>query len=187
MSCPDRLITRLDEAAARADHDAICDGVKQALCEEVVHGGWRLPEEFVSPAPDCYARRLLHRDPGGLYTIVVMVWDPGQGTPIHDHSGMWCVECVYQGNIKVTSYDLVGSVDEQRVRFVREDAIAAGFGEAGALIPPREYHVIENPNGDTAVTIHIYGGEMEGCHTFEPCEGEQDVYERKWRDLCYAN
>ena len=46
-----------------------------------------------------YGRRLLHRDPRGRYTVVVMTWGPGQGTPIHDHANLWCVECVYRGNV----------------------------------------------------------------------------------------
>ena len=40
------------------------------------------------------------------YSVVVMVWDRNQGTPLHDHAGVWCVECVYRGRIRVTSFDL---------------------------------------------------------------------------------
>ena len=47
---------------------------------------------------------------------------PGQGTPIHDHGGLWCVECVLQGRIEVRAYrptDAEGDradVDFQRQR-----------------------------------------------------------------------
>ena len=187
MSCPDRLISRLDEAASLSSDDAICEAVKAALRDEIINGDWRLPDEFVTPIPDCYGRRLLHRDPQGRYTIVVMVWGSGQSTPIHDHSGMWCVECVYQGKIEIKSYDPVGDTDQEAIRLDLEAVIPASFGEAGALIPPREYHVIANPNGETAVTVHIYGGEMDGCYIFAPREGEEGVYERQWRELSYAN
>jgi predicted metal-dependent enzyme (double-stranded beta helix superfamily) len=95
-----------------------------------------------------------------------MVWGPGQSTPIHDHAGKWCVECVYQGRIRVTSYRLLSRDEHDRCRFEREAVVAAGVGEAGALIPPFEHHRIENPYEEVAATIHVYRGEMTSCHTF---------------------
>ena len=65
-----------------------------------------------------------------------MIWGSGQGTPIHDHDDKWCVECVYQGSIKVVSYDLIGAADDEIVSFRKEQEVAAGRGEAGSLIPP---------------------------------------------------
>ena len=44
------------------------------------------------------------------------------------------------------------------------------MGEAGALIPPFDYHVIENPFSEPAATVHVYGGEMECCEVFLPEE-----------------
>ena len=35
-----------------------------------------------------------------------MTWGPGQGTPVHDHGGLWCVEGVVEGQIAVTRYDV---------------------------------------------------------------------------------
>ena len=58
------------------------------------------------------------------------------------------------------------------------------MGEAGALIPPFEYHVLENPSDHPAITIHVYGGEMKYCHIFEPVEG--GGYRRKYRELSYT-
>lgn len=179
-----RLLERIGEASTQEDVEAICRGVKDALCDEVIRGGLELPAELVAPAPDKYARRLLAKCPQDKYAIVIMVWGVDQGTPIHDHAGKWCVECVYSGQIKVTSYDKLAE-DETTARFRAEEVTFARKGEAGALIPPRDYHVIENAQkGESAVTIHVYGGEMEGCHAFFPKEG--DVYDKKWCELCYT-
>lgn len=187
-----RLIERLD-AATRArstpsdsDVGRICVAVKNALCDEVVQRGLQLPGVFLEPSPTSYARRLLHRDPDGRYSIVIMVWDANQGTPIHDHAGAWCVECVYEGRIEVTSYDIVGNADNALVRFSMQNTTKATVGEAGALIPPHDYHVIENKTPTRAVTIHVYGGEMNGCHAFRPTD-EDGVYEKHWCELCYTD
>jgi predicted metal-dependent enzyme (double-stranded beta helix superfamily) len=113
-----------------------------------------------------------------------MVWDKGQGTPLHDHAGMWCVECVYQGKIRVTSYSVHGGNPETGiVQFEKETEIHAGPGEAGALIPPFEYHVLENAIETPAITIHVYGGEMTYCHTFTPVDGG---WKRGYRELSYS-
>jgi len=98
-----------------------------------------------------------------------MVWRPGQGTPLHDHAGKWCVECVCQGNIRVKSYELK-SQDGELCRFALQEEVTAGLGEAGMLIPPFEHHILDNPFDQTAVTLHVYSQELTWCHAFEPAE-----------------
>ena len=182
--CVGRLIERLDEAVSSESVRARCRAIKDVL-SDATRGRLHLDAQFLETADDGYARRLLHRDPDGRYSIVVMVWDRGQRTPIHDHDGTWCVECVYDGTIKVTSFDMVESHESGKARFVEAEEIYAGIGEAGALIPPFEYHVISNPAQHPAVTIHVYGGELKGCHAFEP-DGE-GAWDRRWHDSWYDN
>ncbi len=180
----DELVRRLDQAMESRDDEGRCRNVKAVLTEMLGSGTPFLDPRFLAPTPDVYARRLLHRDPQGRYTAVVMVWDRGQGTPLHDHAGMWCVECVYQGKIRVTSYSVHGGDPETGVvRFEKEKVVHAGPGEAGALIPPFEYHVLENAIETPAVTIHVYGGEMTYCHTFTPVDGG---WKRGYRELTYS-
>ncbi len=180
----DELVRRLDEAV---DTDCVhgrCDKVK-AILEDVFRSGEPfLAPEFLEPDPERYARRLVHRDPAGRYSVVAMVWGKGQGTAIHDHAGQWCVECVYSGTISVTSYDLVSGDEEAGVvQFRQEKTVLAGVGEAGALIPPFEYHTIANALDGPTVTVHVYGEELTWCHVFQPVEGG---YERVRRELSYT-
>jgi predicted metal-dependent enzyme (double-stranded beta helix superfamily) len=177
------LIRRLDEAVGLPTEREIGYAVK-AILEDVINADHQfLPERYLRTQPNRYARHLLHLDPAGRYSVLVMVWDVGQGTPLHDHAGMWCVECVYKGRIQVTSYNVIGEPTDIPVKFEQESVIFAGIGEAGALIPPFEYHKIENPDDTPAVTIHVYGGEMTWCHAFVPIEGG---YKREYRELRYT-
>jgi predicted metal-dependent enzyme (double-stranded beta helix superfamily) len=180
----DGLIRRLDQAVATQDVDRLCGEVKRALIDAVSGGAAIVDAAFLEPAPERYARRLMHRDPAGRYSVVVMVWDRGQGTPLHDHAGVWCVECVYRGRIRVTSFDLEGDAAAERLQFTPESVVFAGVGEAGHLIPPFEYHMIENPDATPAVTIHVYGGELTWCNAFHPLEG--GGYRRERRTLGYT-
>ena len=180
----DELIRRLDQAVDTQDTDQLCRNVKRVLAEVVSSGEQFVDPALLKPAPDKYARRLMHKDPAGRYSVVVMVWDSGQGTPLHDHAGVWCVECVYRGRIRVTSFDLEGDVEAERLQFTPESVVFAGVGEAGHLIPPFEYHMIENPDPTASVTIHVYGGELTWCHAFQPLEG--GGYKREHRTLTYT-
>jgi len=168
------------------EDSSCCRRVKQALVEVLGDGADLLDHNLLRPGADRYARRLLHRDPAGRYTVLVMVWNPGQGTELHDHAGMWCVECVHRGRIEVTSYSVRGGDPSTGVvQFERETRIVAGVGEAGALIPPFEYHTIHNPFDHPAVTLHVYGGEMTHCHVFTPLGNGS--YQRGWRELSYSD
>jgi predicted metal-dependent enzyme (double-stranded beta helix superfamily) len=180
----DTLVRRLDEAASVADTKRICRKIKDVLTDELGSRHVQVPDEYLAPVPSGYARRLLHRDPAGRFSVVVMVWGPGQRTPLHDHAGHWCVECVYEGRIRVTSYD-VERESERDVLFKQADTVVSGVGAAGALIPPFEYHTIENPFSHKAITIHVYKGELTWCHAFEPLP-QQGWFRRDRHELHYS-
>lgn len=174
---------QIDAAVQAADPDQVAQQIKRVLQEALRSDSLTLPRRFQSPRPDTYARRLLHRDPSGRYTAVVMTWGPGQGTALHDHAGIWCVECVVDGEMEVAQYDLVSESDGI-YHFSKQNQVKAGRGAAGCLIPPFEYHTLVNSRPDTSsITLHVYGGEMDHCHVFEPSTG--GAYHRVTKALCY--
>jgi len=165
------LLSRLDRAVELDDVESVTERVKtelQGLCGRTAEA---LPASYREPLPECYARRLLHRDADQRYTVVVMTWGPGQQTALHDHAGIWCVECVLQGELNVTQYELLERTAGQ-YRFLERQSVAATVGDAGCLIPPYEYHVLANRLADrTTITMHVYGGEMDHCNLFLPQTG----------------
>ncbi|HEY3174602.1 MAG TPA: cysteine dioxygenase family protein [Candidatus Polarisedimenticolia bacterium] len=143
-----------------------------------------LPEQVLGLSSIHYARHLLYRDPAVRYEVVVMAWGPGQHTPIHDHSGIWCVEGVIEGTIDVTRYD-VKDLTGDSARVEPLEVIHAGLGQCGALIPPVEYHRITNATPRPAFTIHVYGGTMATCRIFtERADGRYAV---SVRELDYSS
>lgn len=163
-----RLIESIDAAVQAASEQEITARIKQSLCALIRSGELEMPGCVRTPAADHYARRLLYRSDEHGYSMVAMTWGPGQGTALHDHAGLWCVEAVCLGTIKVEQYEIEVR-DGDRMRFTKEDHIRASVGTAGCLIPPHEYHTISNVADDEcAVTLHIYGGDMECCNVFEP-------------------
>jgi predicted metal-dependent enzyme (double-stranded beta helix superfamily) len=176
------LVARLDAAVRLGDPAAITRQIKHDLEELIQTDELPMPDRFQRVRPEGYARRLLHRSDELGYTAVVMTWGPGQGTPLHDHAGIWCVEGVVQGRMDVTQYDLVDQSGD-RCRFEARGRVHAEVGSAGCLIPPFEYHVLANAIERPSITLHVYGGEMTTCHTFEPVA--DGGYVRRERALCY--
>jgi 3-mercaptopropionate dioxygenase len=173
---------RLDAVIHGETPTRIPELVKAVLIDSMQCGTLVVPPELRRPIAGTYARRLLHRDPDGLYTMVVMTWGPGQRTALHDHAGIWCVECVVDGNMEVAQYDLL-SESGGEFRFEQRNQVVAGRGSAGCLIPPFEYHTLGNAADSPSVTLHVYGGEMDHCHVFEP--SDDGSYRRVRKELGY--
>ena len=164
----DKLVATLDAALSLGDDRAITDGLRKGLCALIEDDSVQLPECVFESIADHYARRELYTSPEHGYSVIAMTWGPGQGTKIHDHSGMWCVEGVWRGRLEITQYELAER-DEQRFRFIPVGTIEAGTGSAGSLIPPHEYHTIRNPSDRAiAVSLHVYQQTMVRCSVFTP-------------------
>lgn len=166
----DRLISALDAAVSLHQPQAITQALQHALCQAIQDPDIALPHCVQQPVEGRYARRELHRSPTLGYSVVAMCWGPGQGTPLHDHDAMWCVEGVWQGALQVTPYALLERHGD-RCRFQARETLYGGTGSAGSLIPPHEYHTLRNASPDTvAVSVHVYQGPMERTTVFDPLD-----------------
>ncbi|MEM9554481.1 MAG: cysteine dioxygenase family protein [Acidobacteriota bacterium] len=166
----DELVDRLDAAVCRPDCEGKTSGVQETLTDMIRAGRLDLPADVKQPVPGAYARRLVYHSAEHGYVVVAMIWGPRQGTALHDHDGVWCVEGVLEGEIDVTRYEPLERDDETEAwRFGSHETVKAGVGTSGSLIPPFEYHTIANGDASaTAVTLHVYGRDLERAHIFEP-------------------
>ena len=178
----DALLAVVEEAYAQPDGESLTHTLRDGLCRLIKTKAVSLPDCVFEPVEGHYARRELYSCPERGTTIVAMTWAPAQGTPIHDHCGLWCVEGVWQGQLEITRYELEEE-DGDRARFTRYETLMAGAGSAGSLLPPHEYHTIRNPSADRiAISLHVYQKAMGTCATFEPLG--DDWYLRGSKALC---
>jgi predicted metal-dependent enzyme (double-stranded beta helix superfamily) len=180
------LARKLDQAVQAVNDAERCQRVKEVVSAHVGRGACPLDSSLLIPASGQYGRRLLYKDPAGVYSVVLMIWGTEQSTPLHDHSGMWCVECVCEGSITVNNYKRLPSHcgDPNLCDFELVETIRAGVGDAGALIPPFDYHTIHNHGPTTSATIHVYGGEITECNVFMQ---QEDGYQLEVRQLTYTD
>jgi 3-mercaptopropionate dioxygenase len=100
--------------------------------------------------PAGYRAHLLHVAPDGAFSLLAMVWLPGQSTPIHDHLS-WCVVGVHTGEEFETRYELRDG------RLAVTGTSVAGPGTVTGLLPPGDIHRVTNSGDDLAISLHVYG------------------------------
>jgi 3-mercaptopropionate dioxygenase len=105
--------------------------------------------------PEGYRSYPLHTEPDGSFSIVALVWRPGQVTPIHDHV-TWCVFGVIQG----VEHEELFRLDEDAELLVEVGASTNEAGEVNGFAPPGDIHRVRNAGDRTAISIHIYGTDV---------------------------
>jgi 3-mercaptopropionate dioxygenase len=101
-------------------------------------------------SPDEYVGHTLHVEPDGSFSIVALVWRPGQLTRIHDHI-TWCAFGVIQGVEHGELFDAELNLIGRSANHV---------GDVSGFAPPRDIHRVHNTAEETAISIHVYGTDV---------------------------
>jgi predicted metal-dependent enzyme (double-stranded beta helix superfamily) len=127
-----------------------------------------LSDEARAPNLERYARHLLHKDKHDRFVVVSLVWLPGQGTPVHDHS-TWGVAGIVSNELRIVNYVRLDDGQKPGYAELREaSAVAAGPGTVLYVLPPNdEIHVLENASDRTTITLHVYGKEITRFNVFD--------------------
>src|SRR5918994_7875008 len=131
--------------------DALVTAVRAAVSR---HADWRQTARLVAAAlkcglpsaavlsdeqragdPDEYRSHVLHTEPDGSFSIVALVWRPGQVTPIHDHV-TWCVFGVIEG----VEYEETFLLDEEEGCLVEAGTQTNVAGDVSGFAPPGDIH-----------------------------------------------
>ncbi len=152
----DRLV------GAETDSHAIAKATSFHLAELLLAPEF-LEDRFRQPSSTGYTQHVVHVNPEGRYSIVALVWLPGQATPIHDHR-CWCVVGVLEGSEHQTRYHLFEDDDTRFLRTFASERFSPG--EVCALVPPEEdIHLVKNEGEVTGISIHIYGDDISQVGT----------------------
>jgi predicted metal-dependent enzyme (double-stranded beta helix superfamily) len=146
----ERLAARIGSAVELAP-EAMAREVQAALQEATARPDW-LPAERRRASHDRYARHLLYGDPAGRYSILAIVWDHGQMSPVHGHH-CWCAVGVYQGLLSESCYrEAAAGGAPVLIGTTRRAAGTLSFDPAASGC-----HRIANESGAPAVSLHVYG------------------------------
>jgi 3-mercaptopropionate dioxygenase len=153
--CPARLITGIRDAVAQ-------------------HATWPQTAELVGaqvrrhlPGPDIltaqerlgdpahYQTHLLHVEPDGSFSVLALVWRPGQATTIHDHVA-WGAFAVLQGSEHEETFALT----PDQVALVPAVTSQNNPGDVSAFAPPGDIHRVTNPTDAIVIELHVYGTDV---------------------------
>ncbi|MFF4218481.1 cysteine dioxygenase family protein [Streptomyces nondiastaticus] len=129
--------------------------------EEPLQDFLRYPDlltlEQEEPDPVRYRQHLLHADPDGRFSVVALVWMPGQATPVHDHVA-WCVVGVYRGEEVEENFRVAS--DENGPHLVHTGVGVNGEGSVSSLYPPGDIHIVRNATSGKVISLHVYGADI---------------------------
>ena len=117
-----------------------------------------------------YTRNLVYNAPDQSLSLYVIVWLPGQWTPVHDH-GSWGVVGVLEGVLEERSYVRL-SADrgaDEGIDLARGGAVLLGRGSVTSFVPnPDHIHVTGVPDDrPRAVSLHLYGRTMSDFNLYD--------------------
>jgi cysteine dioxygenase len=117
-----------------------------------------------------YARHRVFRNQ--WVEMLVLCWQPGHRTPIHDHNGSHGAVLVQQGVVWETIFTFD---DVNGLAYQSSQEYGAGM-ITGADVP--DIHQLGNPDvsNQNLITIHIYAPPLGVLHTYKPGSAKIDLY-----------
>jgi predicted metal-dependent enzyme (double-stranded beta helix superfamily) len=165
-----QLATALPAPPSRCPAD-LTGAIRRAVRH---HGDWGETAQRVAralshhlPGPDIltrielrgdagrYRQHLLHAEPDGSFSVVALVWRPGQATPIHDHV-TWCVVGVLQG----MEYEELFALRDGDTVLEEVGRNVGSPGDVTGFAPPGDIHRVRNRGSEIAVSLHVYGADI---------------------------
>lgn len=152
------LTDDLDRAVRGHDGDEqTATAVASSLRAHLGADGLLTPEQRTGD-PQRYRQHVLHVADDGAFSLVALVWLPGQATPIHDHVS-WCVVGVHEGDEEEIRFRLDGG------RLVTTERLVNPRGEVSVALPPGDIHLVRNSGDGLAVSLHVYGADLSRLGT----------------------
>jgi predicted metal-dependent enzyme (double-stranded beta helix superfamily) len=98
------------------------------------------------------------------YEALLIIWPPSHATPVHDHDGLWGMECVLDGVLQVEAFDLAL---QEHPHLVERDTTVLGIGDHVAFSQADYAHRCRNLSSNCpTLSLHIYGGELNCYRSF---------------------
>ena len=160
-TCPVDLTQAIRAQVRRGlDWSRTADGVVDTLRDRLPAPTDILPMSLRRGDPACYQSHLLHAEPDGSFSIAVMVWLPGQLTPIHDHVA-WCVTAVLQG----CEYEEIFALSDGGRTLIPMTRRVNPPGTVSGFAPPGDIHRVRNTGHNVAISMHVYGADISRLGT----------------------
>lgn len=125
--------------------------------------------EYASWLPNKYTRNCIKRT--DKYEIILICWDKGAQTPIHDHNGQDCWMIQIDGLICETRYE-----EAKNGELVATNELNLCDGKLVYMHDRMGYHKLTNDLDQRGMTLHVYATPIDQCQVFDT---EKNSFELK--------
>lgn len=133
----------------------------------------KLNESEINPycfwSNDFYTRNLVEKTKA--YELIVLCWNPGQYSPIHNHQGQDCWMYIAKGKIDETQY-VVQNQNQNDVVLKETRKAHYRKGQVGYIHDDIGVHIIKNNSKEKAISIHLYSNPIHFCKIYDPEKGK---------------
>ena len=126
-------------------------------------------EPFTTWSKQDYTRNCLARTK--QYELILLCWDIGSKTPIHDHGGENCWVYQVQGTVKEVRFEQSNGL----LKVINQMILTPG--KLTYMNDKMGYHSIENISGQRAVTLHIYASPIDSCEVYNDKKNRFEIKE----------
>lgn len=109
---------------------------------------------------DCYTRNCIVENE--KFELILLCWEKGQITPIHDHGGEECWVKIIEGEFRETIYKVNESGELNVVKSTTSKA-----GDITYMVDFMGCHSLENLSETRSMSLHLYAKPIRHCNAFD--------------------
>ena len=112
-----------------------------------------------------YTRNCFYKDEN--FELILICWDKGQKTAIHNHNGEECWVYLLEGELEEDFYELddSGQLEYKSSQILRPNEITKSEGHDG-------FHRLRNSSKSRALSLHVYAKPIAQSLTFDDALGK---------------
>lgn len=122
-------------------------------------------ENFCSWSDDCYTRNCIIEN--DKFELILLCWEPGQKTPIHDHGGEECWVRAVRGEFEEVIYKMD---DNDEPQLVKSDI--SKTNDITYMIDFMGFHSLQNISDERSMSLHLYAKPIKTCNSYDEATGK---------------
>ena len=155
--------------AETRDPAVVTERVRPLVRTLAISKSWLEPRHYACDSEQGFGLHILHEEPDHRLLVFAAAWLPGRGPAPHNH-GTWAVVAGVDGaetNVFWERLDDRSRPGHARLRRLGEQIV--GPGDVLTFLPDA-IHSVVNHTGDIAVSLHVYGYNINLTHRaqFDP-------------------
>lgn len=129
---------------------------------------------------DAYTRNLVHHEEH--FELLILCWQRGQKSPIHNHQGQRCWMAVLDGSVRETLFQFPTDSTATGTPLVAGNSRVCGKGQVAFITDDIALHEIASANDAPAVSLHLYSKPFTTCQVYDRDSGRVEL-----RKLSYTS